>query len=359
MQQPGNAYHPNEEQRIEALHDLQILDTPVEQRFENITTLLRELYEVPISALSFVDLHRQWFKSIQGDRVEQTRRCISFCQHTILQDDVMVISDARFDDRVSTSPLVTEAPGIVFYAGAPVHGSDGLPVASLCIIDRVPRTLDDREVTLLARMAQITETLLQTPRSNPAEDIMIRHAPAGSSPSLIDPLTRTWNARGIQTLLQSSLQRAKHTSERVAIAMIDLDGLGELPGAMSRPDTETLIFDYSRIAMGAIKPHDTLGRLHDATFGVVMTKVRDEGDLLERLRALQAGAEQLVRDKDDGATSLRIHAIAAFANPDAADSSYRTLSSIEAAMATLRDTPSPQAMILPTLESDRTQPHAA
>lgn len=76
---------------------MQILQTPIEQRYEQITELLCTMFDVPVSALSFVDRHRQWFKSIQGLKVEQTLRSIAFCQRTVSLDRVTVVPDARFD----------------------------------------------------------------------------------------------------------------------------------------------------------------------------------------------------------------------------------------------------------------------
>ena len=113
MHREGVIPHTKERERLDSLYNLQILETPIEQRFELITGLLCTIFDVPVSAISFVDLHRQWFKSIQGLAIEQTDRCVSFCQYTILGDDVMVIPDARFDDRFGNTPLVTGDPGIV------------------------------------------------------------------------------------------------------------------------------------------------------------------------------------------------------------------------------------------------------
>ena len=359
MHQSGNLYHPNEDKRIETLHGLRILDTPVEQRFEHITALLREIFQVPISTLSFVDLHRQWFKSIQGERVEQTRRCISFCQHTILQDDVMVIPDARFDERFGHSPLVTEDPGVVFYAGAPVHGPNGLPVASLCIIDRVPRSLDEREKTVLKRLARVTESLLRTPRANAVEDLMIQHTPGGSAQNMIDPLTRTWNGRGIQMLAQSTLQRARHTSEQVGLAMINLDGLGQLSESMNAPKLDQLVFDFSRVAMGAIEPHDTIGRLRNAEFALVMTRVRGEDDLRARIEALSSAAEELRDRWEEGSAPVEAHVCATIADPEHPDGAYRKLAAIEDAIESMRGQPAQAPMILPTIEAGTDQTRAA
>src|SRR5262245_38724444 len=95
---------PDEPLRLKSLRATKQLDTPLEERFERITRLARRLLQAPIAAISLVDADRQWFKSIQGGAICETDRTISFCGHTILQDEVMVIPDAREDERFSDNP---------------------------------------------------------------------------------------------------------------------------------------------------------------------------------------------------------------------------------------------------------------
>src|SRR4051812_17284965 len=101
---------PDEPLRLQALHRARLLDTPLEERFERITRIATRLLNVPVSAISLVDAERQWFKSIQGCDLQETPRNISFCGHVILQDNVMIVPDAREDARFSDNPLVSGSP---------------------------------------------------------------------------------------------------------------------------------------------------------------------------------------------------------------------------------------------------------
>lgn len=150
----------NETKRLEKLRSLQILDTDTEERFERVTRLVCHSLEVPICAISLVDQDRQWFKSIQGLEAKQTPRDIAFCAHAILGKEPMIIEDARQDARFVSNPLVNDEPGIVFYAGVPLELGDGLNVGTLCAIDTTPRSLSNRERTLLVDLANIVETEL-------------------------------------------------------------------------------------------------------------------------------------------------------------------------------------------------------
>ncbi|TNE52337.1 MAG: PAS domain S-box protein [Deltaproteobacteria bacterium] len=151
----------DELQRIQALHALGILDTPPEERFDRLTRLVATLLNVPIALISLVDSERQWFKSKVGLAVEETSRDVSFCAHAIHFDDLFVVNNAEQDKRFADNPLVRQEPRIRFYAGQPLHASDGSRVGTLCAIDSKPRELKPHEHQALQDLAAIAETELR------------------------------------------------------------------------------------------------------------------------------------------------------------------------------------------------------
>lgn len=305
MAQDGIITHPQEHRRLEALHELQILDTPIETRFEQITDLVRTIFDVPIAALSCIDLRRQWFKSIQGLEVEQTQRCVAFCQHTIVREDVMVIEDARLDDRFSANPLVTGDPGIVFYAGAPIYSPGGLPVASLCIIGHEPRSLDEREIAILHRFARLAETMLQSPRASVVEESLVRNVGESWRAAMIDPVTRVWNAEGMHTMISESARHASASGDQIGVGLLEIVGLYDPDTQLSNTDRDTLIRGFARRAIGMTPAHDSIGRMRRGEFGMVFTRVFDAQDLRQRLSALHAIIDELCDDLGMPAVSLR------------------------------------------------------
>lgn len=146
---------PNEQQRLNALRSLKLLDTSPEPEFDRITKLLARALNVPIALVSLVDEDRQWFKSKQGLDVCETSREVAFCAHAILQDEPLVVPDARRDERFANNPLVQEAPNICFYAGAPIKTSAGFRLGTLCAIDREPRNLSQDELETLQDLADL------------------------------------------------------------------------------------------------------------------------------------------------------------------------------------------------------------
>lgn len=144
---------PDEQERIAELRSYGILDTEPEAVFEDMVKLANYICQTPISAISLIDEHRQWFKAIAGLNAKETSRDVAFCAHAILQDKTMIVPDAMLDDRFHDNPLVTEGPNIRFYAGVPLETPNGRHLGTLCVIDREPRVLSQEQLNAIATLA--------------------------------------------------------------------------------------------------------------------------------------------------------------------------------------------------------------
>ncbi len=152
----------NELARLAELHEYRILDTVAESTYDAITFLAAEICEVPIALISIVDEERQWFKSRVGLDAEETHRDLAFCAYAIHGPDrMMIVPDAAADARFLANPLVTGDPNIRFYAGAPLVAPGGQALGTLCVIDREPRQLSERQEQALQALSVQVMALLE------------------------------------------------------------------------------------------------------------------------------------------------------------------------------------------------------
>lgn len=137
----------NEEERLKALYQYQILDTLPEDDFDELTKLASEICGTPISFLTLVDRNRQWFKSRHGLELVEIPRELGHCSHTILNpNEVMIVEDVFKDERFFDNPALTGDPSAVFYAGVPLVNPEGYALGSLCVIDTEVRKLTGEQV---------------------------------------------------------------------------------------------------------------------------------------------------------------------------------------------------------------------
>ncbi len=147
----------DEQQRQQALEQSLLLKTGKEQRFDHITQMALNMFDVPIAFISLIDNDTQRFKSMHGLNLETTTRNSSFCGHTILHDEVLVVNDTKQDKRFQCNPLVLGDDHIEFYAGAPLSSLDGHNIGTICIADHKPRTFTEKQCRLLEDLAEIVQ----------------------------------------------------------------------------------------------------------------------------------------------------------------------------------------------------------
>lgn len=158
--------HKNEEERIKALRSYDIIDSEQELEYDNLAQLVAQMCGTPIGMINFVDADEQWTKAKVGIDAERTNRDFAFCAHTINEDGIFEVVDARGDERFFDNPFVKGDPNIRFYAGAPIIDKDGNPLGAVCVIDREPRTLDEAQKFALKTMSSQVSTLLELRKKN-------------------------------------------------------------------------------------------------------------------------------------------------------------------------------------------------
>ena len=157
----------NEVERLEALKSYNILNTVPEEDFDQITRLASTICNTPISLVTLIDFDKNIFKSKCGLNFEEAPRELSFCGHAInVPSEIMIVNDARKDERFFDNPFVTGDDKIIFYAGVPLVNKDGYALGTLCIIDVKPKKLTDVQLQALKTLANQTMNLIELRKTN-------------------------------------------------------------------------------------------------------------------------------------------------------------------------------------------------
>ena len=285
MQEPTLAH--NEAARMAALCSTGQLDTPIEGRFEIITRLARRVMDVPIAAVSLVDADRQWFKSINGLDVAETGRDISFCGHTILTDKVMIIPDARKDPRFSDNPLVTGPPNIVFYVGYPLSSEIGDNIATLCLIDTKPRNPADKELAAIQDLAAMAEQQLNATTQKSVATELLSRLSRDQRNELIDPLTRLWNRKGIDSILTRQKAKAHEQEQGITLLAVRIDGPSNQPEQETRSILDSVLCESAKSLLVGIRQWDNVGRYGDNVFIVIIGEDANSQYAIESAKRLR------------------------------------------------------------------------
>ncbi len=251
----------NEAQRLEALQRYDILDTPPEQAFDDLTLLASLVCEAPVAMVNLVADERQWTKASLGPVPREMPRRLSFCAHSILQPErLMEVADAMQDERFAHNPLVTRADGVRFYAGVPLVTPDGHALGSLCVLDTRPRQLDDRQREALKALGRQVVTQLE----------LRRLARRFQEQSTIDELTQIWNRRAFDMRLSEEWVRHGRRGESLGLLMIDVDHFKRYNDELGHPAGDRVLTEVAAVVADALRSTDHLSRYGGEEFVAIL-----------------------------------------------------------------------------------------
>ena len=273
-----------DEARLAVLWRTGLLDTPPEEVFDRLTSLVRRLLRAPVALVSLVDADRQFFKSALGlpepwAARRQTPLSHSFCQHVVATGAPLRVEDARDHSLVCDNLAIPEL-GVVAYLGMPLATADGQVLGSLCAIDTEPRNWAAEDAAALRDLAAL----------------------AMSEVSL----------RGLALELEAWLRQEGAAREAVQARARRLEALGRLARGVAH-DFATVL---QAVQSGVRAAEARLGHDDEAAatiLALVGDAARRGGAITERLLAFAPRGEPRAERVDPGALLRRVEKAASVA----------------------------------------------
>lgn len=258
-----------EDDRLEALRRYDILDTPPEEAFDRLTRLARRLFDVPISTITFLDAHRQWFKSCPGLDARETERGPAFCRVALAEPGLLVIRDALADERFRQNPFVVGEPHIRFYAGAPLRSPEGHALGTICVIDRRPREFGPADMESLSDLGTLAINVLE----------LRQHV-------VTDALTGALSRRAFRHEADRAIALARRHGQDLACLMLDLDHFKSINDRHGHATGDRALRACVAACRGALRGSDAIGRMGGEEFAVLLPMTRPSGarEVAERVR---------------------------------------------------------------------------
>jgi diguanylate cyclase (GGDEF)-like protein len=281
----------NEKARLRALNQYEILDTEAEEAFDELTRLAAFICGTPISTVTLVDEHRQWFKSKIGLTSNESPREFAFCAHAIANDranPAFVIPDAEKDSRFANNPLVLGDPHVRFYAGLPLTNPEGFNLGTLCVIDRTPRDLSPEQIEALRILSRQVMAQLELRKQLRALRITIGEKEAIEEElrasreallklSITDELTGLYNRRALNERLDEAMRLSNRHDWPLSLLLIDADHFKSFNDTFGHPEGDQVLRTLAQCATQLFRNTDICARMGGEEFAIILPNTPSEG----------------------------------------------------------------------------------
>ncbi len=317
-----------ESARLAALSSYGILDTLPEKSYDDLVAIAAGICDAPMSSVALIDYERKWFKSQHGFALPHMTRHGTFGAHAIQQPhEILVVPDALADTRFVNNSLVTGDQKVRFYAGAPLIGTGGAAVGTICVMDRTPRDLAPFQREALGGLSRQVVNLLELGMahreltSHLSERDWYERKLLGYQQELIaenahltevtrtDVLTGLFNRRAFSSIMKAAIDTAVLECKPLAMAIVDIDHFKVINDRHGHPAGDKTLIAVAHALKAHCGDRNTVARIGGEEFAIVMpgADVAHATAQCERLRTtIEALPHDFQLTVSIGLTALRI-----------------------------------------------------
>ncbi len=245
-----------EDVRLSALAKYNILDTPPEEAFDRITRLTARIFDVPMSTVTFLDGHRQWFKARQGIEACETEKGPAFCKLAVQCGDPLIVTDTLADDRFRDNPFVVGPPYLRFYAGMQLRTTDGTAVGTLCAMDTQPRAFSDDDAKALSDLAAMVMSELEL------RTLVLR-----------DGMTGALARQAFRQEAERAFSLARRHAHPLSCMVFDLDHFKAINDENGHAIGDLVLKACVEVCHQELRSSDLVGRIGGEEFAIVLPHI--------------------------------------------------------------------------------------
>jgi diguanylate cyclase (GGDEF)-like protein len=289
--------------RIADLQQQDLINTPLDARFNRLARLTRAALQAKAASISLLLRDREWFKAIVGWNVGELPIERSLVAALGQSTAPLVVHDLRTDRRFREHPLVIREPGVRFLAAHPLIDRFKHRIGYLAAYDMQPHDATGEALETLVDLGNLAQRELLLGEIGNAQQQLIAKLDASRRQSLLDELTHLWNRRGGLQLLEEVLADDDRKRPTFGVCVADVDSFKSINDQYGHSIGDAVLRKVASTLVDNVRSHDVVCRLGGDEFLVIFPAIEPD-DLEPIMQRLREYVERLVIRV--GSTTVRV-----------------------------------------------------